>query len=62
MFRAIIIAATILTACATGKYDRAMRTCNTKCYPQVAVGVEYNYSNNRYDKCVCTTEYNSQKE
>lgn len=57
MFKAIIIAVTMLSACATSKYDRALRTCKVKCHPQVAVSVDYNYSNNRYDKCICSTEY-----
>lgn len=47
----------MLSACATSKYDRALRTCKVKCHPQVAVSVDYNYSNNRYDKCICSTEY-----
>ena len=61
MTKAIIMATVILTACATSKYDRALKTCNTKCYPQVAVSVDYNYTNNRYDKCICKTEYDAQK-
>jgi hypothetical protein len=62
MFKLIVAALTIFMACATSKYDRAVKTCNTKCYPQVVLSVEYNYSNNRYDKCVCGTQYDADKE
>jgi hypothetical protein len=61
MIKIIAIVATIFMACATSKYDRALKNCNTKCYPQVAVGVDYNYNNNRYDKCVCKTEDDARK-
>jgi len=61
MFKAIIIVAVMFSACVTSKYDRALRTCNTKCYPQIAVSVDYNYSNNRYDKCICKAEYNAEQ-
>ena len=61
MLKLIVVALTLFTACATSKYDRAVKNCNTKCYPQVVISVDYNYSNNRYDKCVCGTQYEADK-
>ena len=60
MYKFFIIAA-ILAGCATSKYDRALRTCTVKCHPQIAVRVEYNYNNNRFDKCVCATEFEASR-
>lgn len=38
-------------------YDKALEKCQRICAPNVATGVEYNYNNNRYDKCVCAVHY-----
>ena len=61
MFK-LLSALLILTSCASGRYERALTSCGTKCYPQVAVSVEYNYSSNRYDKCVCKSEYDASRK
>ena len=38
-------------------YDKALIKCQRVCAPNVATAVEYNYNNNRYDKCVCAVHY-----
>ncbi len=34
-------------------YDKALDKCKAKCYPYVVRSVEYNFENNKYDKCAC---------
>lgn len=62
MSKLFVAALILFVACATSKYDRTVKSCNTKCHPQVVLGVEYNYSNNRYDKCVCGTLHEADKK
>ena len=38
-------------------YERALLKCQSRCAPNKATAVDYNYNNNRYDKCVCTVHY-----
>jgi hypothetical protein len=38
-------------------YDKALDKCQTRCSPAIATGVDYNFNNNRYDKCICTVHY-----
>jgi hypothetical protein len=50
----IAIAAILLSSCYGAKgYDRALDKCKLKCYPYAVRSVEYNFSNNRYDICMC---------
>jgi hypothetical protein len=38
-------------------YEKALEKCQTRCAPNIATAVDYNYNNNRYDKCVCVVHY-----
>ena len=38
-------------------YERALLKCQKICAPNVAKSVNYNFNNNRYDKCVCAVHY-----
>lgn len=50
----LVIAAVLVSGCYGDKgYNKALDKCVKKCYPSVVRSVEYNFSNNRYDKCVC---------
>ena len=46
----ILAITTLMGSCA---YNRAMKLCQNKCLPHTAIRVEYNYSNDQYDRCVC---------
>lgn len=47
-----LIAAALLTVgCAS--YSKALIKCEKKCGGHPVTRVEYNYSNNRYDICIC---------
>lgn len=37
-------------------YDRAIKRCIPKCAPNIVHSVDYNFNNNRYDKCICNTK------
>ena len=47
----IITAALLAIGCAT--YNKAFVKCEKKCGEHPVSRVEYNYSNNRYDICIC---------
>ena len=50
----IVFALTMLASCKT-PYDKALEKCRAVCLPKVVRSVEYNFSNNRFDKCICNT-------
>jgi len=52
----ILAVALLAVACkCTTPYNKALQRCITKCTPSVVARVDYNFNNNRYDKCVCNT-------
>jgi hypothetical protein len=42
-------------------YEKALLKCQKRCYPNIATSVDYNYNNNRYDKCVCAVHYREEE-
>jgi hypothetical protein len=53
----ILIAAALASSCYGDKgYNKSLDKCAKKCYPHVVRSVEYNFSNNKYDKCVCNLD------
>lgn len=47
----IIAVALLAAGCAS--YNKALIKCEKKCGEHPVSRVEYNYSNNRYDICIC---------
>jgi hypothetical protein len=55
LFAAVLLWLTTASNCST-PYDRVLKKCEIKCQPNTVAGVNYNFKNNRYDKCVCNIE------
>ena len=51
--KAVLLLMFALASTGCLSYNKAMVKCERKCLPNTVKAIDYNYSTNRYDVCVC---------